>query len=324
MSKTSMLVASSLAICSASAAWAASSEIDSASVDARLKWKTENTNQMAKISKHQELNPLFAMVDPKLMQTPLVHQVQKGDTLYQIGLRYGVSYLELAVYNKLTDPEQLHVGQELKIPVVKKWFLAKKGQSPLAIAKQHNMSTEVFLELNPQLNPDQPFTEDQWILVTHKLKSSVKATFTAKKKEIFIPKSADKSEGTEESSSFSFIWPINGTITSGFGWRHGEFHKGIDIWSAALSREKIHAALGGIVVRAGLSNGYGNLVVVDHGNGWVTYYAHLSSIHVSKGQRVVQGQVIGNMGRTGNATGYHLHFEIRKHGKPVNPLTMLP
>jgi murein DD-endopeptidase MepM/ murein hydrolase activator NlpD len=112
-------------------------------------------------------------------------------------------------------------------------------------------------------------------------------------------------------------------ITSQFGWRHGRVHKGIDIWNAAKAKAEIHSARAGVVVQAGYSGNYGNLVVIDHGNGWMTYYAHLSRIAVSKGESVAAGQFLGNMGRTGNATGYHLHFEVHRDGKAINPLSVL-
>lgn len=101
-------------------------------------------------------------------------------------------------------------------------------------------------------------------------------------------------------------------------------HYGIDIWNRERTNSVIRASLGGRVIKAGYMNGYGNLVVVDHGNGWVTYYAHLSRITVSKGQVVSKGQSLGFMGQTGNATGVHLHFEVRRNGQPINPLSVLP
>ncbi len=124
--------------------------------------------------------------------------------------------------------------------------------------------------------------------------------------------------------SSSFSWPVWGQITSRYGWRNGRMHNGIDIWNEKRTNSVIRASLGGRVIKAGYSSGYGNLVVVDHGNGWVTYYAHLSRITVSKGQVVSKGQSLGYMGQTGNATGVHLHFEVRRNGRPVNPLTVLP
>ena len=115
--------------------------------------------------------------------------------------------------------------------------------------------------------------------------------------------------------------PSRGTISSRFGQRWSSTHTGVDI---AVSRgTPIKAADGGLVTFAGWNGGYGNLIIIDHENGFVTYYAHCNSISVKKGQRVARGETIGTVGSTGNATGPHLHFEVRKNGVPVNPLNYL-
>ena len=115
----------------------------------------------------------------------------------------------------------------------------------------------------------------------------------------------------------SLIKPISGTITSRYGGRWGSVHTGLDI--ATSSGTSIKAAAGGTVSYAGWKGSYGNLVVISHGNGIQTYYAHCSSLLVSAGQSVSQGQVIARVGSTGNSTGPHLHFEIRKNGTTLNP-----
>ena len=118
-----------------------------------------------------------------------------------------------------------------------------------------------------------------------------------------------------------FIWPVRGTLTSTFGPRWGRIHQGIDI--AGASGTPIAASAAGTVIVAGWSGGYGNLVVVDHGGGVSTAYAHNSSIAVSVGQTVAQGTVLAGMGTTGNSTGVHSHFEIRINGTAVDPLGYL-
>jgi murein DD-endopeptidase MepM/ murein hydrolase activator NlpD len=123
------------------------------------------------------------------------------------------------------------------------------------------------------------------------------------------------------SSSSGFIWPVNGTLTSTFGWRWGRMHEGIDI--AAPAGTPIAAAASGVVIYAGWLGGYGNLVVIDHGGGIATAYAHQSSIAVGNGQQVSQGQTIGYVGSTGHSTGNHLHFEVRVQGAAVDPLGYL-
>ncbi|MGN1349651.1 MAG: M23 family metallopeptidase [Anaerovoracaceae bacterium] len=132
--------------------------------------------------------------------------------------------------------------------------------------------------------------------------------------------------GTKEKPSWvasgTFMWPASGRFSSGFGSRWGRQHKGIDI--AGSSNSDIVAADGGTVIFAGYnSSGYGNLVKIDHGNGYETVYAHNNSLCVSVGDKVYKGQVIAKMGSTGRSTGTHCHFEIHKNGTAVNPMNYL-
>lgn len=133
--------------------------------------------------------------------------------------------------------------------------------------------------------------------------------------------------GPATASSGYLQWPVRGPITSPFGWRiHPisgvrSFHEGIDIGVA--SGTPIGAAEAGRVIYAGWYGGYGNYILVDHGGGISTGYAHCSAIYVSVGQDVQRGQTIGAVGSTGYSTGPHLHFEVRINGKPVDPLTRL-
>ncbi len=123
-------------------------------------------------------------------------------------------------------------------------------------------------------------------------------------------------------------WPVNGEITSPFGWRVHPiwgtqiFHAGLDI--GADYGDPVHAADGGTVVYAGWMGGYGNAVMIDHGGGMVTLYGHNSSITVGEGEQVSKGQTIALAGSTGNSTGPHCHFEVRIHGEVVSPLQYLP
>jgi murein DD-endopeptidase MepM/ murein hydrolase activator NlpD len=121
-------------------------------------------------------------------------------------------------------------------------------------------------------------------------------------------------------SSSGFIWPVNGVVTSGFGWRWGRMHEGVDI--AAPSGTPIRAAAGGTIIYTGYMGGYGNLTIIDHGNGLATAYAHQSAIYIGGGA-VSQGTVIGAVGSTGNSTGPHLHFEVRVNGSAVDPMGYL-
>jgi len=136
-----------------------------------------------------------------------------------------------------------------------------------------------------------------------------------------LPAAPSGSIDTGAPSSAGLVWPVSGPITSGFGPRWGRMHEGIDI--AGASGTPIAAAKGGTVIVAGWSGGYGNLVVIDHGGGISTAYGHNSSLSVSVGQTVSQGQVIAGMGTTGHSTGVHCHFEVRVNGAAVDPLGYL-
>jgi murein DD-endopeptidase MepM/ murein hydrolase activator NlpD len=129
------------------------------------------------------------------------------------------------------------------------------------------------------------------------------------------------STGTGQPSAAGFIWPCNGPVVSGFGMRWGRMHEGIDIGCAYGTPNQ--AAAAGTVIYAGWMGGYGNLVVVDHGNGLSTAYAHASSILVGVGQAVAQGETVSLVGSTGDSTGPHLHFEVRVNGVAVDPLAYL-
>jgi murein DD-endopeptidase MepM/ murein hydrolase activator NlpD len=128
------------------------------------------------------------------------------------------------------------------------------------------------------------------------------------------------SSGDSTPSASGLIWPVSGPVVSGFGWRWGRMHEGIDI--AAGYGTPIRASAAGNVIYAGWMGGYGNLIIIDHGGGIATAYAHQSSFAVGGGS-VSQGQTIGYIGCTGHCFGPHLHFEVRANGAAVDPLGYL-
>ena len=120
----------------------------------------------------------------------------------------------------------------------------------------------------------------------------------------------------------SIAWPLDGRITGGFGQRtQHHHHDGIDI--DGVRGEEVHAVAAGVVVRSGSDGKYGKTVVIDHGNGLTTLYAHASRLLVREGDEVEQGETIAEVGATGNARGTHLHFEVRRDGRPVDPIPYL-
>ena len=123
-------------------------------------------------------------------------------------------------------------------------------------------------------------------------------------------------------SGAGLIWPTVGRVTSGFGYRWGRLHAGIDIGTGTGT--PIRAAKAGEVIYSGSMSGYGNVIVIDHGGGFTTLYAHQSRLGARDGQEVGQGDTIGYVGSTGHSTGPHLHFETRVNGSPQNPRNYLP
>jgi murein DD-endopeptidase MepM/ murein hydrolase activator NlpD len=126
---------------------------------------------------------------------------------------------------------------------------------------------------------------------------------------------------TGAASAAGFVWPVQGVLTSGFGWRWGRMHEGVDI--AVANGTPVVAAKAGVVIVAGWMGGYGNLVVIDHGGGVATAYGHNTSVTVGVGRLVEQGQLIAYSGSTGHSTGPHVHFEVRINGSPVDPMGYL-
>ncbi len=123
-------------------------------------------------------------------------------------------------------------------------------------------------------------------------------------------------------SGGAFVWPASGRVTSGFGGRGHRHHDGIDI--AARRGSDVRAARAGVTIFSDRLAGYGNVVIVEHGAGMTTVYAHNDKNLVRKGVRVGRGQRIATVGSTGRASGPHLHFEVRKHNVARNPLYYLP
>lgn len=132
--------------------------------------------------------------------------------------------------------------------------------------------------------------------------------------------------GTVVSGSSGLAWPLRGKISSPYGPRWGRMHEGIDI--PAPRGTAFRAAANGLVIGSAYNlkgySGYGNVIIIDHGRGIRTLYAHNNKNKVRSGSCIRSGEVIGEVGATGNATGSHLHFEVRKNGQPVNPLNYLP
>jgi len=254
------------------------------------------------------------------------YTVQPGDNVSNIADNFGVSADSILWANgKLEDnPDMLSVGQVLNIPPVSGVLvtvqsgdtvksLATKYKPPKATVDQlieNIVSSEFNQERHDLAGSDYTLTVGQFLMIPGGYKPYVPRVVTAYSGP--IPATAAKGTG-------SFGWPVSGRITQKYWTRH----PGLDI--GAPTGTPVYAADSGYVVSAGWSNvGYGNMILINHGNGYLTRYAHLSSLNVEVGDSVKKGQMIGRVGSTGNSTGPHLHFEIIRGGVHRNPYGLLP
>lgn len=185
----------------------------------------------------------------------------------------------------------------------------KRGETLWDIARKHNTSVEAVAKINKLSKPN--FIREGQVLTIPTASNSANAD---ERSRILL--------ASRGRLSSRLAYPLRARISSGFGPRWGKQHEGVDF--AAPTGTPIRAAAGGVVSYAGWSSGYGRLIILDHGNGVTTYYAHNSRILVDQGQRVAQGQIISELGATGDATGPNLHFEVRIDGKAYDPMLFFP
>lgn len=258
-------------------------------------------------------------VTDKPRETIVRYVVMPGDTLTSIAQKFGITVDTVKWANELElNPDLLRVGQELIIlPVSGVYHTVEAGETLSEIAKRYKVDPQVIVDYKPNglKSVDDPLPADKVLIIPGGEKPWVAPYVSAYSGP--IPAASRKGTGR-------FVWPVSGRITSMFGQIvQGKPHRGLDI--GAWVGTPVLASDSGYVVFAGWDRtGYGNLVVINHGNGFVTYYGHLSKILVKRGDSVAQGQQIGTVGNTGRSTGPHLHFEIRYNNVYRNPLGFLP
>ena len=234
---------------------------------------------------------------------------QKGDSIWSIGKKYAISSEWIINNNPKLKGRPLYAGErvlvredstsEMKSSPKRQSYRVKRGDTLSEIARKYSITLNQIKEWN-KIDGDQ-------IKIGEKL--------------VVSNSSADNFKIVKEKL---FIEPVVGRVTSGFGPRlnpftkqSGSFHSGID-YGVPLGTE-FHAAGDGVVILSGRFGGYGNCIFIRHKSNYVTVYAHNKMVRVKKGDIVKQGDVIGEVGRTGNATGPHLHFEVRKRTAVINP-----
>jgi murein DD-endopeptidase MepM/ murein hydrolase activator NlpD len=244
----------------------------------------------------------------------ITYAVQAGDTVQSIAVAFNLDPTTIMWSNPAVEdaPDLLRIGQEVVIlPVNGAYHTVGEDETLDAIAETYEVTVGDITGCeynhlegrNPELKPG------QHLIIPGGEKPYVPKAVTAY--EGPVP------EGAQGSGQFQ--WPVLGTITQGYWYGHRAIDVGAPTGSALL------AADGGYVSFAGWTDvGYGYLVVLDHANGFSTYYAHMSNMYVFEGQQVERGQVIGAVGSTGWSTGPHLHFEVRFQGVQQNPRAYLP
>jgi len=269
---------------------------------------------LSSVTEGEEMN---TQISEKPRGEIIDYTVQPGDTVSGIAQKFGVSIDTIRWANDLTSIAAIKPGQILKIPpvtgIVHK---VKKGDTVYSLAKYYSTEAQGIVDY-----PFNTFVNDETFELA--VGQILIVPDGAKPKEVPWSPTTYIARKTPDAgtvvASGQFVWPASGTISQSFRW----YHQAIDI--ANKQAPVILAADSGRVVIAGWPDniGYGNRVLIDHGNGFQTLYAHLSRIYVTAGQTVKRGDQIGQMGSTGRSTGVHLHFELRKEGALVDPLAYL-
>jgi LysM repeat protein len=266
--------------------------------------------------------PVFHTTIPKRLRREVItYIVEPGDNVGKIAVRFDLEPETVMWANGslAQNPDLLRPGQELIIlPIDGVYHTVVKGDTLSSIATKYKGEVEHIIACSyNNLDPENPvIAPGDKLIVPGGIKPIIARQVTAYSGP--IPKDAQQGTGI-------FVWPVTGRITDRFGFRtiSGRWHNGLDIAGPAGSA--VRAADSGFVIFAGWQgSGYGNLVIIDHRNGFVTYYAHLSTYYVSAGQSVGKGAQIAARGSTGNSTGPHLHFELRYNGVRKNPEMYLP
>ncbi len=248
----------------------------------------------------------------------LEYEVEEGDTLSSITQKFGISSDTIKWENNLTDVHKLKPGQILKIlPVSGVSYKVVSGDSLESVAKKYSAEAQAIVDFPFNGVPDDFKLKVGQVLIIPD--GSPPDKIPPRRPQPQYLAAGPASPAFSAPFGAKFIWPARGQLSQYFAW----YHPGVDI--ANRGAPGIAAADGGEVLVAGWPDGmgYGNKVVLDHGNGYRSMYAHLSNVYVSVGETVSRGQLIGKMGSTGRSTGTHLHLEIHYKGVPVNPLAIL-
>lgn len=244
-----------------------------------------------------------------------VHLVRPGESLGSIAVRAKVPRVLIAEANGLQPPFIVKAGQKLQIPRTRRYTVAG-GDTGFSVSMKYGVPWDQIALAN-SVDPETPIKPGQTLLIPTLLNPP--PTGVSKLEPAPAPTAMDSPAPTK---TMRFGWPVDGPIRRGFA-TGGDYHDGIDI--TAPKGTMVRAAAAGTVKFAGKEKDqFGNLVVLDHGDGWYTAYGFLSRVTVKEGAKVAAGERVGLVGNTGRAKGSELHFEVRQDGKPVDPVDELP
>ena len=260
-------------------------------------------------------------IPERLRREVITYVVQKGDMVSAIAIRFGLEPETVMWANGslAENPDLLRPGQELIIlPIDGVYHTVAEGDTLAKIAQKYQAEVDPIVECPYNgLDPENPqIVVGQKLIVPGGIRPYIPRYVSAYNGP--IPEDAERGTGV-------FVWPVTGRLTDRFGFKtlSGRWHNGLDI--AGPRGDVVVAADSGFVTYAGWTkSGYGNLIVIDHRNGFETRYAHMNVCYVSAGESVAKGTPIGERGNTGNSSGPHLHFEIYYKGVRKNPELYLP
>lgn len=247
------------------------------------------------------------------------YEVKSGETLSEIAQKFNIDVGTIKWANGLSS-DSVKPGDKLNIlPVPGVAHTVKPGDTLESVAKKYSAEPQAILDFPFNDVPDDlKLKVGQVLIVPDGQPPEVKSPPKPRAQPQFLAK-GQTGPSFSAPNGGSFMWPTQGIITQYFAW----YHPALDIANRAAPG--IVASDAGTVIVAGWpdNGGYGNRVIIDHGNGYRTLYAHMANVYVSSGQVVAKGQTLGQMGSTGRSTGTHVHFEISYKGIAVNPLAIL-
>lgn len=255
----------------------------------------------------------------------LTYILEEGDTVWDIMKKYDLTLEKIQKSNPDIDLEKVKIGQKLILMFPKPYINIKSievasYQEKIPFETQYKASVDMY-QGDINVMKEGVEGEKKIYVQIERVNGAEQKKHILKEKTIKKPVMKVVERGTKERpktmATGKLMTPARGRISSNFGSRWGTIHEGMDI--AMPVGTDVKAADGGKVTFSGVQKGYGNLVIVDHQNGYETRYGHNSKLLVKAGDRVYKGQIIAKSGNTGRSTGPHLHFEVRENGVPVDP-----